>query len=71
MIILYIKNTTHNGNITSTIYGSSLNKNNIKIRTEKSQSGDKDIVKTYRETINSSGNIINTEFIATSVYKRK
>ena len=68
---IYIKNTTHNGNITSTIYGSSLNKNNIKIRTEKSQSGDKDIVKTYRETINSSGNIINTEFIATSVYKRK
>ncbi|MBP3929569.1 MAG: VanW family protein [Peptostreptococcaceae bacterium] len=68
---IYIKNTIHNGNITSTIYGSSLNKNNIKIRTEKSQSGDKDIVKTYRETINSSGNIINTEFIATSVYKRK
>lgn len=68
---IYVKNSAYNGYVTSTIYGNSSNKKNIRIKTQKTRSGNKDIVKTYRETIDSSGNIINTEFIATSTYKRK
>ncbi len=68
---IYIKNTAYNGYVTSTIYGNASNKKNIRIRTERSSSGNRDIVKTYRETKDSSGKVINTEFIATSTYKRK
>lgn len=68
---IYIKNSAYNGYVTSTIYGNSSNKKNIRIKTQKSRSGNKDIVKTYRETRDSSGNVVNTEFIATSTYKRK
>lgn len=68
---IYIKNTTYNGKVTSTIYGNSSDKKKISIKTTKNSTSDKYIVKTYRETKNYSGKVVNTEYIATSTYKRK
>jgi vancomycin resistance protein YoaR len=68
---IYIKNTVYNGVLTSKIYGNSNDKQNINIRIEKVKGGSRDVVKTYREFKDSSGNIKKSEYIATSSYKKK
>lgn len=67
---IYIKNTAYNGVVTSNIYGNSTDKQNINIVVEKGNSGSTDVVKTYREFKDSSGNVIKNEYITTSTYKK-
>lgn len=68
---IYIKNTTYNGVVTSKIYGNSQDRKNISIRVEKVKGGNGNVVKTYRDFKDSSGNIIKSEYITTSSYKKK
>ncbi|WP_250674972.1 VanW family protein [Paraclostridium ghonii] len=66
---IYIKNEAYNGVITSTIYGSSKDKQKISVVTE--NAGSSNVVKTYREFKDSNGNITKKEYITTSSYKKK
>lgn len=66
---IYIKNTAYNGVVTSTIYGSSKDRQNISVVTE--NVGSSNLVKTYREFKDSSGKATKKEYITTSSYKKK
>lgn len=66
---VYIKNTVYNGVVTSKIYGSSKDKQNISIQTENIGSGN--TVKTYRIYKDRSGKVFKNEYITTSIYRKK
>lgn len=66
---IYIKNSAYNGTVTSTIYGSSKDKQNISVVTE--NVGSSNVVKTYREFKDSNGKVTEKEYITTSSYKKK
>lgn len=66
---IYIKNSAYNGTLTSTIYGSSKDKQNISVVTE--NVGSSNVVKTYREFKDSNGKVTEKEYITTSSYKKK
>ncbi len=66
---VYIKNTVYNGVVTSKIYGSSKDKQNISIQTE--NVGNRNTVKTYRLYKDQSGKVFKNEYITTSTYRKK
>ncbi|RDY23910.1 vancomycin resistance protein [Romboutsia maritimum] len=67
---VYVKNISGNGFVTSRIYGNSADKKNINLKVDKFKENGLDATKTYRLYKDSAGNIINTEYIAKSVYKK-
>lgn len=67
---VYIKNVIGNGTVTSRVYGNSADAKNISIKVDRFTEGGLAATKTYRQYIDSNGNIIDTEYIAKSVYKK-
>lgn len=67
---IYIKNIIGNGTVTSRVYGNASDMKNITIKVDQFTQGELPAAKTYRQYRNSNGEIIKTEFVATSVYKK-
>ncbi|MEG2787866.1 MAG: VanW family protein [Romboutsia sp.] len=67
---IYIKTTVGSSSVTSKIYGNEADKKNISIKVDTYKENGLDAAKTYRVYKDSSGNIIQTEYVAKSVYKK-
>lgn len=67
---VYVKNISGNGILISRIYGNGEDKQNISIKVDKFKYSGLDAAKTYRQYKDASGNVIKTEYINTSVYKK-
>lgn len=67
---VYIKNIVTSNSITSRIYGNASNKQNITIKVDNYKENGLDASKTYREYRDASGNVLRTEYIGKSVYKK-
>lgn len=67
---VYVKTIVGNGTLTCRIYGNDNDKKNIEIYVEAFKQNGLDASKTYRKYKDSNGNVIDTEFIYKSVYKK-
>lgn len=66
---VYVKTSVGNGTVTSKIYGNVNDKKNISIKVDSFKENGKDAAKTYRVYKDANGKIVQTEYIAKSVYK--
>lgn len=67
---VYVKTVVGNGTLTCRIYGNDSDKKNIEIYVEAFKQNGLDASKTYRKYKDSNGNVIDTEYIHKSVYKK-